>query len=474
MNSASTLVWFRKDLRLADHPALWAAAKRGAVIPVFIWAPEEEGAWSPGAASHWWLHHALDCLDRELQHLGSRLLLRRGPTAAVLLSLVREGNADAVYWNRRYEPVAVARDARVTRCLKQQGIGVKSFEGALLHEPGTVMTKSGGPFQVFTPFWKACLAQGPPEAPLPKPAVLQNPATWPQGNDLDYLKLKPRVDWAAGLRTAWAPGSQGGQTRLERFVATAHETYQEDRDRVDLEGFSRLSPHLHFGEVSPRQVWAAVARVHSAQGALGDPFLRQIGWREFAHHLLCHFPHTPEKPLRASFKAFPWERNEAVLKCWQQGQTGVPLVDAAMRHLWHEGWMPNRARMVVASYLTKNLLMSWQAGAAWFWDTLVDADLANNTFGWQWTAGCGADAAPYFRIFNPVSQAVRYDPDGDYIRRWVPALRPLPPPWLFKPWEASAAVQASVGTAYPEPLVDLRFSRERALHAYQKMRQGKA
>ncbi len=474
MSVPTTIVWLRQDLRLADQPALNAAAARGAIVPVFIWAPEEEGNWAVGQAGSWWLHHALAGLDADLRRLGSRLVLRRGPTLATLQALIDATGADAVYWNRRYEPAAIARDKRVKHGLQSGGHMARSFNGSLLYEPWTITKKSGGPFQVFTPFWKTCLAQNPPTAPTAAVNSLAHPAHWPNSDNLDDLQLIPHSAEHAGLAATWVPGSKGAQRQLGRFIRDALSGYAETRDHIADEGISRLSPHLHFGELSPRQVWAAVAAAYSTPAAADhDPFLRQLGWREFAHHLLYHFPHTPEQPLRSDFKRFAWQPDSRTLCAWQQGHTGVPLIDAAMRQLRHEGWMPNRARMVVASYLTKNLLTPWREGAAWFWDTLVDADLANNTLGWQWTAGCGADAAPYFRIFNPVSQAEKFDPQGNYIRRWIPELRALPQPWSFKPWEAPSSLRSRQLTQhYPAPLIDLRFSRERALRLYQQMREN--
>lgn len=475
---APIIVWFRRDLRLADNPALFNAAQGQPIIPVFIWAPDEDGDWPPGAASRWWLHYALAELDKSLRALDSRLVLRSEPTLTALKVLIGESGATAVYWNRCYEPAGGERDQHIEQNLQANGITTKSYNSSLLYEPSTVATKAGGPYQVFTPFWKNCLAQDPPTPPLPVPQTLPQPAIWPHSDGLDALALQPRIDWTEGLRAAWTPGEKSAQTQLKRFAATKLYSYAETRDYIGGDGLSRLSPHLHFGEISPRQIWQVVAKTYSGQGyqaAKEDPFLRQLGWREFAQHLLVHFPHTPHQPLRTSFAAFAWESNSEALTAWQQGQTGIPLIDAAMRQLWHEGWMSNRARMVVASYLTKNMLISWRDGAAWFWDTLIDADLANNTLGWQWTAGCGADAAPFFRIFNPINQAVKLDRDGHYIRHWIPALRQLPLPWTFKPWQAPLSVlsQAEVilGKTYPKPLIDLRFSRDRALATYQQLRQ---
>ncbi|MFN3409850.1 MAG: cryptochrome/photolyase family protein, partial [Limisphaerales bacterium] len=334
--------------------------------------------------------------------------------------------------------------------------------------------QSGNPFQVFTPFWKHCLTRPDPPEPLPAPKAIPTPAKWPKSLPLAALELEPKINWAGGLRATWQPGAAGAHEQLRRFLAGAVATYANDRNRPDLVGTSRLSPHLHFGEISPRQIWHALRAQADGTAWRTSQFLAEVGWREFAHHLLYHFPHTPTEPLRAEFNNFPWRENAAWLKAWQRGRTGVPLVDAGMRELWATGWMHNRVRMVVASFLVKNLLLPWTDGARWFWDTLVDADLAQNTLGWQWTAGCGADAAPYFRVFNPVSQAEKFDPNGDYIRRWVPELAKLPVPLLFQPWAASPlelqAAGVRLGRDYPEPLVSLAISREVALAAYQRMK----
>jgi len=472
----SSLVWFRNDLRLADNPALQAALKREqSVIPVFIWAPAEEDQWEPGAASKWWLHQSLKALAADLLAAGSRLVLRCGPSLKTLQGLIEETGATAVYWNRRYEPAVIARDTSVKTALRNAGVEAESFNAALLHEPWTIQNKSGKPFQVFTPFWKHCLTLPDPPEPTRAPKQIPVPLRWPSSTALGELELEPVIDWTQGIRAAWTPGATGAQENLKRFVRAAFESYSTQRDRPDLTGTSRLSSHLHFGEISPRQIWHALRRsADSSPAWRNSQFLTEVGWREFAHHLLYHFPHTPTEPLRAEFKNFPWRDDQAWLKAWQRGQTGVPLVDAGMRELWTTGWMHNRVRMVAASFLVKNLLLPWQAGARWFWDTLVDADLAQNSLGWQWTAGCGADAAPYFRIFNPVSQGEKFDPDGDYVRRWVPELAKLPVQWIHQPWSAPATelTRANVilGKTYPEPIVSLRISREVALEAYSRMR----
>jgi deoxyribodipyrimidine photo-lyase len=467
-----SLVWFRQDLRLEDNPALAAAVARGGgVVPVFLWCPKEEGSWTPGAASRWWLHQSLRALDAGLRARGSRLILRRGPARKQLEALALETGAGAVFWNRRYEPVVSTRDEKVQRALRRRGLIAESFNGALLWEPGEVSTRQGRPFRVYTPFWKACSTRTPPE-PEPAPDWLSPVPRRLSSLALEDFDLEPRIDWAAGIRAEWTPGEDGARERLDRFAAEARAAYAGDRDRPDREGTSCLSPHLHFGEISPRSVWH---RLRPASGKSATVFLEELAWREFAHHLLHHFPHTPAEPLREEFARFPWRRDPAGLRAWRRGRTGYPLVDAGMRQLWATGWMHNRVRMVVASFLVKHLLLPWQEGTRWFWDTLVDADLANNTLGWQWTAGCGADAAPYFRVFNPVRQGERFDPAGDYVRRWVPELARLEAPWVHRPWAAPAGVLRAAGVRlgedYPAPIVDHATARARALEAYARLRQ---
>lgn len=469
------LLWFRQDLRIADNPALAAALEQGKpIIPVFIWSPQE-GEWPPGGASKWWLHQSLVALDVDLRTAGSRLIIRQGPTTKALQDLIKQTGATAVFWNRRYEPAIIARDKEIKSTLRDSGVEAESHNAALLHEPWTIQNKSGKPFQVFTPFWKHCLTLPDPPEPLGVPRKIPAPGQWPGSIDLDALELEPKIKWAEGMRTTWQPGSKGAQDQLNRFIIAAFANYSDGRNRPDLVGTSRLSPHLHFGEISPRQIWHALRRnAGSSNNWRQSQFLAEVGWREFAHHLLYHFPATPTEPLRTDFKRFPWRKNNQWLKAWQRGQTGVPLVDAGMRELWTTGWMHNRVRMVVASFLVKNLLIPWQEGARWFWDTLVDADLAQNTLGWQWTAGCGADAAPYFRIFNPVSQGEKFDPDGAYVRKWVPELAKLPTASIHNPWQASEAVLAAADIKldkdYPRPIVSLAISREVALEAYARMR----
>lgn len=477
---SSTLVWFRQDLRLQDNPALAAAVARGrAVVPVYILDDAGAGRWRPGGAARWWLHHSLAALDTALRERGLRLVLARGESGAVLRSLLEATGADAVYWNRCYEPAAIARDKELKATLS---VEVRSFNSALLFEPHAVRNRSGGPFQVFTPFWRHCLTlkvEEPVRLPL---KTLPAPARWPRSLELEEFDLLPTVRWDVGLAQTWKPGEAGAQEKLRRFAGAAMAAYGQRRDRPDLDGTSALSPHLHFGEVGPRQIWAAV-KAQSRDNGVFPPnrgaqvFLSEVGWREFAYHLLYHFPETTERPLRPEFAGFAWRNDASQLRAWQRGRTGYPIVDAGMRQLWTTGWMHNRVRMIAASFLVKHLRLNWTEGAAWFWDTLVDADLASNTLGWQWTAGCGADAAPYFRIFNPMLQGEKFDPEGAYVRRWVPELARLPAEFIHRPWEAPAEVLARAGVGlgreYPWPIVEHGPARAAALAALQEIRKDR-
>jgi len=478
----TAIVWFRQDLRLADNPALQHALKHAErVIPLYIHAQHEHGDWPAGGASRWWLHHSLAALDMSLREKGSRLLIRRGPSIEVLRELIRTAGAELLCWNRLYEPAHIGRDKAIKSELKGR-IEVQSFNAALLAEPWETLKADSTPYRVFTPFWKTLSRDGLDRRnPLPAPKGLPPFDDTLDGVTLDSLELLPRVDWAGGLRAHWQPGETGAWEALETFADHAA-AYADERDLPAVTGTSRLSPHLHFGEISPLQVARTLQHVaHRAEAARPgiDACLRELGWREFAHHLLYHFPATPVHPLDNRFRQFPWADDYTVeLKAWQRGQTGIPMVDAGMRELWHTGWMHNRVRMLVASLLTKNLLVPWQEGARWFWDTLVDADLANNTLGWQWTAGCGADAAPYFRIFNPVTQGERFDPNGGYVRRWIPEIARLPDKYIHAPWQAPANVLAAAGVrlgeTYPEPIVDLKATRARALERFGQIKERQA
>lgn len=431
---ACVILWFRRDLRLADHPALQAALATGyRVVPVYIHAPGEEMPWSPGAASRAWLHRSLRSLDAGLHALDSRLIVRHGDSVAVLEELVRQTGAEAVFWNRLYEPAAIARDKRVEQALNASGARTQSFNSALLVEPWTVVTGAGEPYRVFTPFWKNASQRVGEQRPVAAPKSLDAVPESIASESLDTLELVPATGWDRKFWQHWQPGEAGAAELLDEGAAHG---YRTQRDFPDRTGSSRLSPHLHFGEISPRQIVARVLSQSWPAGMRADivHFINELGWREFSHHLMYHFPQSVTENLNPKFDRFPWAPVDAgLLRCWQHGRTGVPLVDAGMRELWHTGWMHNRVRMVVASFLTKNLRYHWIHGARWFWDALLDADLANNTQGWQWTAGTGADAAPYFRIFSPAAQAEKFDSQGKYIHRWVPELAKLPAPAVFAP-----------------------------------------
>lgn len=470
----STLVWFRQDLRIEDNPALFEAAAKGAILPVFILEPpEHSGETHPlGGASRWWLHHSLARLKEALPGL----IFLRGSARHLIPELARECGTSAVYWNRTYEPHAIERDTELKTALTQAGFEARSFKASLLHEPWEVETRTGGPYKVYSPFWKAALNAGVPP-PLSAPENMDY-VDCSAGEPLENLGLLPRrPNWAAGWEELWAPGAGGARARLNAFLENGLKGYGSLRNRPDLDNVSRLSPHLHFGDISPRQVWEATQRRIGQDSALagdGMKFLSEIGWREFSHHLLFHFPNLPSENWRRTFDAYPWRESSGDLDRWQKGLTGYPIVDAGMRELWRTGYMHNRVRMVAASFLVKHLRLHWQHGEAWFRDTLLDADLANNSAGWQWVAGSGADAAPYFRIFNPITQGEKFDPDGVYVRRWLPELKDLETRYLFAPFAApDSALKAAgvvLGESYPEPLVDHARARQAALEGYEAVR----
>ncbi len=464
------LVWFRRDLRLADNPALaWAIASGRPIVPVFV-LDDETGDTALGGASRWWLHGSLEALSNTLERQGSRLVLRRGPAEEVLAGLIADTGCSTIVWNRLYEPKAIVRDRRVKAECGNRGIEVHSFNAALLFEPWDIRTGSGTAYGVFTPFWRRCLEHGfaAPGGASPR---LSTPGTWPPGDALKDWRLRSRTpDWAAGLRETWQPGEAAARERLDAFLCGAVTRYGDDRDRPGDPATSMLSPHLRFGEIGPRQIAAATGARKPGEG--GDAFLRELGWREFAHHLLFHNPGMERKNMRPAFDRLAWRDDPDGLECWQRGRTGYPLVDAGMRELWTTGWMHNRVRMVAASFLAKHLLIDWRAGAEWFVDTLVDADRANNSAGWQWVAGTGVDAAPYFRIFNPVAQSRRFDGEGRYLRRWLPELAELPNSFIHAPWTAPApvlkAAGVNLGDTWPLPVVDHAYARKRALDALQR------
>lgn len=469
--------WFRKDLRLADNPALAEAAESGRpVVAVYILEPADSDPWAPGGAGRWWLHHSLLALDISLMNLGNRLVLRRGRSRDILPELARETGATAVHVERLAEPRATEIDAEIENLLKPLGVKLRVFGGNLLFPPEEIKTKGGGPYKVFTPFYKACLRQAPPDSPTSPPASLPRPRSPVKSDSLNDWELLPtKPDWSAGWPDLWTPGENGALARLEKFLENSAAGYEEKRNRPDLEGTSRLSPHLHFGEISARACWHRVTSDIKPEAEKGaESFLRQFVWREFSRHLLYHWPTFPEKPFRKEFNRFPWARDEKALGLWQRGLTGYPIVDAGMRELWATGWMHNRVRMIAASFLVKHLLIPWQDGAAWFWDTLVDADLANNSVSWQWVAGCGVDAAPFFRIFNPILQGRKFDPDGVYVRRWVPELAGLSNRHIHEPWKTSKRELEKAGVLlgkdYPFCIVDHATARLQALDAFSRMK----
>ena len=467
----TALVWFRRDLRLADNAALTHALKTAQrIVPVYIHTPEEDGDGAPGAASCWWLHHSLAALSESLAQRGSRLVIRRGPSLAALRQLVRDTGATVVCFNRLYEPARLAHDRAIEQALDADGIEVFAGSGHLLAEPWAIQSQNGTPYRVYTPYARTLRATLTLPAPQPAPRALPLSPARLKSLPLKELGLLPRIHWDAGLARSWQPGEAGAAQRLRR-LASLLPGYVRARDVPGADGTTRLAPHLHFGELSPRQVWRALAQAVSRKTAgnlRGAEMLeRELLWREFAQHVLHHFPQTPDAPLNPRFAGFPWLRAPKLLAAWQHGRTGIPIVDAGMRELWATGSMHNRVRMITASFLTKHAGIDWRSGARWFWDTLVDADLASNTLNWQWVAGCGADAAPYFRIFNPVLQSRKFDAQGEYLRRWLPELARLPDRHIHEPWRAPELVLHAggvrLGKDFPAPVLDLSTARSAAL-----------
>ncbi len=473
MNQAQNpiIVWLRQDLRLTDNPALYHAAHTGApLLIIYILDDDSAVPWQAGAASRCWLHHSLAALSDSLQ---GQLLFARGKADDILPRLARETKAQAIYWNRCYEPWRIQRDKAIKQRMQEDDVAVKSHNASLLWEPWQAVKPDGSPYKVFTPFYrKGCLERcGEPEAPLPAPAHImfhRHGALQSAQNKIDSLALLPRIKWDVKIMAGWTPGEKGARDALDLFVRDGLRGYKQDRNRPDLPHVSRLSPFLHRGDISPRTVWHEIRRATVAAKLEndGDHFCSELGWREFSYNLLYHFPSLPSLPLQEKFSAFPWQDDPAMLEQWQKGMTGYPIVDAGMRELWETGYMHNRVRMIVASFLVKDLLIDWQHGARWFWDCLVDADLANNSASWQWVAGCGADAAPYFRIFNPVTQGQKFDPCGTYIRRWVPELAALPDKYIHAPWETTH------NSVYPDPIIDHKKARDKALSLFSGLKKS--
>ncbi len=477
--SSTAIVWLRRDFRLSDNSALKHASNVAQrIIPLYIHALDEEAPWQIGGASRWWLQKSLARMDAELRKAGSRLIIRRGSSCQILQDVARREGVELIFWNRLYEPSTAALEKRIESIFAGLPTKLQSCRGSLLREPWEIKKNDGGMYRVFTPYSRNYLhrvAEEPEDKPVKSlPPVPKHIESLSVGE----LGLAPAMAWHQPLDGIWRPGEIGAQAALNEFIEqSAVDTYQTRRDIPSVDGVSMLSAHLHFGEISSRQAWNAVLRARPAKTTNphddrqnGQAYLRQLVWRDFAHHVLHHLPHTPQQPFNDRFRNFQWEENPKLLKAWKRGQTGIPLVDAGMRQLWHIGWMHNRVRMVAASMLAKNGLVDWLEGARWFWDTLVDADLANNTMGWQWVAGCGVDAAPYFRIFSPARQGERFDPNGDYVRRWVPELALMPAKHIHEPWRAPDSVlsQAGIrlGRDYPRPIIDLNRGRLEALRRF--------
>ena len=476
MTHRPSVILFRRDLRLADNPALAAAASRGGpVIPLFVL--DETEPFAPRGAGRWWLHHSLARLTARFRACGAPLILRRGAMIDEVRAVIRETGAAAAFWNRRYEPVEIEADKALKAGLSESGVEAHSFNGALIREPWEVKTGAGGPYQVYTPYSRALRGLGAAREHVAAPkaiATFENP---PRSDDLsDWSLLPHKPDWAAEFPDGWTPGEEGAINALGAFLDGAAKNYALDRDRPDLDGVSRLSPHLAFGEISVLTLWRAV-EIARESGRIrqedADKYLSELAWREFSYHLLYHNPEIAEAPLRDNFRRFPWRDDRPGFTAWSKGLTGYPIVDAGMRQLWRTGWMHNRVRMITASFLVKDMLIDWRLGEKWFRDTLVDADAANNPANWQWVAGCGADASPWFRIFNPVTQGEKFDPQGDYVRRFAPELSKLPPKYIHKPWQAPAetleAADVKLGVTYPAPIVDHGKARQRALQAYEAL-----
>ena len=470
----NSIFWYRRDLRLRDNPGLDFCLKNSKnTLLVYIFSTEDLSC-KEGAASRWWLHHSLNELSERIKSLGSKLyILKSNDTKQTLLDLAKEVKAELICWNRLYEPGIIKRDTEIKKELIKNGLACESFNGYTLIEPWEIKNSTSKPYQVFTPFWRSLSQKFKEKNPSVAPKKISKFETSINSIKLSSLNLLPKIPWDAKFYEYWKPGEINAQKLINHFIKHKIDKYKTDRDFLDRNGSSALSPHLHFGEISSNDIWFQ-CRESKLSVDSAEPFLRQLGWRDFASHLLFHFPHTEKEPLKKEFESFPWSKDKKLLKAWQSGKTGYPIIDAGMRELWISGSMHNRVRMIVGSFLVKNLMIHWREGANWFWDCLLDADLANNTLGWQWVSGCGADAAPYFRIFNPITQSQKFDEEGNYLRKWLPELKDLPNKWIHNPSEAPKNIlnEANIilGKTYPKPIVDLKETREAALDAYYEIR----
>jgi len=474
MTKQIAIHWFRQDLRLSDNPALYEASAYDSVLPIYILDDDNAGDYAMGGASRWWLHQSLASLNASL---GGRLSIYSGNPMDILEDIISRFNVKAVFWNRCYEPWRMHRDALIKKQLTTKDIEANSLNGSLLWEPWTIKKGDGTPYKVFTPFYrKGCLGSVPPRKPLPAPEKTHYLKDKQGCVELGTLKLLPDIHWNSELEPHWQVGEAGAYDRFQQFLDEGLFHYKDGRNFPSRQHVSRISPYLHFGEISANQLWYEVKGIGDDQHI--EHFCSELGWREFSYSQLYHNPDLPTKNLQPKFDAFPWQQDSDLLRAWQTGQTGVPMVDAGMRELWQTGYMHNRVRMIVGSFLVKNLRLHWHHGERWFWDTLIDADLANNSASWQWIAGCGADAAPYFRIFNPVTQGQKFDPEGDYIRKYIPEIASLPNKNLFSPWEAPEPLLNEngirLGSTYPKPIVDLKQSRNAALEAFKSLKQNQS
>lgn len=469
-----SIMWFRQDLRVKDNPALNAACDSGKIIPIYIYDTKTPDGREPGGASKWWLHHSLNSLNKRLN---GHLQIFKGNAEDIVLSLIETFDVKQIYWNRCYEPWQINRDKAIKKKLIEKGAQPQSFNASLLWEPMKVLKKDKTPYRVFTPYYrKGCLNVAPPRYPESAPSRITYADVKNKGVTIDSLQLLPSLDWASDFANHWRPGEEGAADKLATFIEQRARTYKDKRDIPSVTGTSQLSPHLHFGEISPNQIWYAIKdKFGDSEDKSIDTYLSELGWREFSYYLLFHFPTLPNKNFNEKFDKFNWRSDSKALRAWQQGKTGIPIVDAGMRELWQTGYMHNRVRMIVGSFLVKNLLLSWHEGEKWFWDCLLDADLASNSASWQWVAGTGADAAPYFRIFNPILQGEKFDKQGKYVRQYCPELKDLPDKYIHKPWETPPIIakeaNLELGTHYPKPIVDLKASRERALDAFQQLKE---